>query len=124
MSTPPTSENGAVLTAKTVLDVPSTDQTVEEFGMNLVDNASPNIGANPLNVPDNTFADGGAATDYNVPDQFKFTQGDIIARAAITPGNPSIGQTNYTISYIAKRKPLSEAGLYTMLHDIVVVATY
>src|ERR1700741_1585470 len=53
MSQPPTSEGDKILTAKSTLGAPSTG--TEEFGINLVDNSSPNIGADPLNVPDNTF---------------------------------------------------------------------
>lgn len=124
MSPPPTSEGGAVLDAKTVKGVPSTDQSVEEFGMNIVDNATPNLGANPVNVPDDTYADGEAAPDYATPDQFKYNVGDIIARSQKTAGRQGVGQTNYTLTYIAKRKPITEAGLYTMNHDIVVVATF
>lgn len=124
MSAPPTSEGGAVLDAKATQGLPSSSPSVEEFGINVVDNASPNIGANPLNSPDNTFADGTAATGYELADNFKYGIGDTIARSALTATNPAIGQTNYTISYIAKRKSLTEAGLFVMNHDLVAVATY
>jgi len=124
MSQPPTSESGAVLAAKTTQGSPSVNPSVEEFGINLVANTSPAIGANPTNQPDNTFADGKAATGYNVANQFKYNVGDTIAQSPATVGNQAVGQTNYTISYIAKRKTLTSAGLYTMRHDIVVVATY
>lgn len=124
MSQPPTNESGSVLTAKSVLGVPSTDQNVEEFGINVVDNSSPNIGANPSNDPDSTFADGQAATGYSTADQFKYGVGDVIARSAATAGNQAVGKTNYTISYIAKANRITAAGLYTMNHDLVVVATY
>ncbi len=124
VSQPPTSEGGAVLDAKTTQGAPSTDQDVEEFGINLVDNSSPDIGANPSNVPDGTFADGRAATGYEIVNQFKYAAGDTIARSPATAGNPAVGQTNYTISYTAKKKKLTEAGLFRMSHDLVVVATY
>jgi hypothetical protein len=124
VSDPPTNESGDTLDAKTTLGTPSSDPTVEEFGINLVDNTTPNIGANAVNVPDNTFADGKVATGYDTPDQFKYIVGDIIAQSPATAGNQAVGQTNFTISYIAKRKTFSEAGLYLMQHTIVVVATY
>jgi hypothetical protein len=124
MSNPPTNESGDVLAAKATLGVPSTDPTVEEFGINLVDNATPNIGANAVNVPDNSFADGKIATGYNTADQFKYGVGDIVAQSPATPGNQAVGQTNYTLSYIAKRQSFSPAGLYIMQHVLVVVATY
>lgn len=124
MSNPPTNENGTSLTAKSILGAPSTDENVEEFGINLVDNSSPDIGANPSNDPDSTFADGKAETGYATPNQFKYGVGDIIARSPATLGNQAVGKTNYTISYIAKASRISEAGLYSMDHDIVVIATY
>lgn len=124
VSNPPTNENGDVLTAKTTLGAPSVDANVEEFGMNLVANTIGAIGADPVNVPDNTFADGAAATGYDTDDQFQYNVGDIVARSPGTPGNQAVGQTNFTISYIAKRTSFTPAGLYQMDHVLVVVATY
>lgn len=124
LSDPPTSEAGRVMNAKTVLGAPSATASVEEFGMNLVDNTSPNIGANSANIPDNTFADGIVETGYNTVDQFKYNKGDIIARSAGTLGNQATGQTNFTISYIAKSSPITPAGLYNMAHDLVVTARF
>lgn len=122
MSQPPTSEGGSVLDAKTVLGAPSVG--TEEFGINLVDNTTPNIGTNPTNVPDNTFADGEAAPGYDTPDQFKYNPGDIIARSAATAGNQAVGRTDYTISYMANISGITPAGSYSMVHDIVLVGTF
>jgi hypothetical protein len=123
-SQPPTNESGDSLDAKTTLGVPSSNPSVEEFGINLVDNATPNIGANPSNQPDNSFADGRAASGYDTPDQFKYAVGDIIARSPLTSGNQGIGKTNYTISYIAKISNLTPAGNYIMKHDIIAVPAF
>lgn len=122
MSPPPTSEGGAVINAKGVLGVPSPG--TEEFGINLVDNSNPDIGSNSLNVPDGSFADGEVVTGYNTPDQFKYAQGDIIARSAANATNQAVGRTDYTISYIANISSITEAGSYVMVHDIVVTGTY
>lgn len=122
MSQPPTSEGGRVLAAKSTLGAPITG--TEEFGINLVDNSSPNIGANSLNVPDNSFADGTVNSGYNTPDQFKYGVGDIIAHSAATAGNQAVGRTDYTISYIANISSITPAGTYVMVHDIVVTGTY
>lgn len=122
MSQPPTSEGGKILNAKSTLGAPITG--TEEFGINLVDNATPNIGANPLNVPDNSFADGTVETGYNTPDQFKYGVGDIIAHSAATAGNQAVGRTDYTISYIANVSSITPAGTYVMIHDIVVSGTF
>ena len=123
-SQPPTNESGDSLDAKTTLGVPSNDSSVEEFGINLVDNTTPNIGANLSNQPDNSFADGKIASGYDTPDQFKYGVGDIIAQSQASTGNPAIGLTNYTISYIAKPSSITPAGQYTMNHDLIVTPTF
>ncbi len=124
MSPPPVSEGGAVLSGKPAVGAPSADPDVEEFGINLVDNSSPDIGVDPQNDPDDTFADGRASDNYDLPNQFKYVQGDIIAESAATPGRQAVGATFYTISYIAKRNKMTPAGTYRMDHDLVVVPTY
>ena len=124
MSQPPTSESGQVLTAKAVQAVPSISQSVEEFGINVVANSSPSIGADPVNQPNSTFADGTAATGYSTANQFKYAVGDIIARSASVSSNKAWGQTDYTISYIAKSSPTTPAGLYSMDHVLVATATF
>lgn len=124
MSNPPASENNDIITAKGILGLPSTDPNVEEFGINLVDNSSPDIGANPINRPDNSFADGRAATGYDTPNNFKYAAGDIIASSPKTAGNQGVGLTEYTISYMLKIKSLTPAGIYTMHHDLVALPTF
>lgn len=122
MSQPPTNESGAVLDGMSVAAAPSVG--VEQFGMNLVDNNTPNIGSNPVNTPDDSYADGEAAPGYATADQFKYVVGDVVARSAKTAGNQATGRTDYTISYVANIAPLTAAGKYDMNHDLVVVATY
>ena len=125
ITNPPTSENGDVLTAKASQGAPSADPDVEEFGMNIVANTSPaSIGADPVNYPDNTFADGEAATGYDTTNQYKYGVGDIIARSQATPGNSATGRTDYTVSFIAKTNDSTPAGTYTMRQQLVVVPTY
>jgi hypothetical protein len=124
VSQPPATNGGSVLDAKGTQGSPSADPNVEEFGINLRDNTAPNIGGDAVNVPDNSFADGQAASGYDIPDQFKYGVGDTLARSQATIGNPAIGQTNYTISYIAKANTVTPAGNHIMDHDLVVVATF
>lgn len=124
-SQPPQSEGGGhILNAKTTQGTPSTNSSTEEFGINLVDNTTPDIGADPANQPDNTFADGKAANGYSIPNQFKYSIGDIIARSPATAGNPGVGKTDYTISYMAKIGNITPAGNYVMQHDVIVVAVF
>lgn len=122
MSNPPTSEGGRVLAAKSTLGAPIAG--TEEFGINLVANTTPAIGADPLNVPDNSFADGTVNSGYNTPNQFKYGVGDIIAHSAATAGNEAVGRTDYTVSYIANINSITPAGTYVMVHDVVVSGTF
>lgn len=91
----------------------------EQFGINLVDNSSPNIGANPSQYPDSTFGFGYAASGYDTADSFRYNKGDIVARA-----DTSSGRTDYTMSYIMNISNVTPGGVYTMLHTLVATATY
>jgi hypothetical protein len=120
-SPPPTNNNAQLDPMGTPsASVPGTEQ----FGINLVDNSDPDIGVNPVNQPDNTFADGEAASGYDTSNQFKYNQGDVIARSAATAGTQAVGLTDYTISYIANASSITEGGIYTMNHILVVVPTF
>lgn len=124
-SQPPTSENGDSLDAKSPLGAPSSNDATEEFGMNLVANSAPGVfGANPVNQPDDSFADGEAATGYDTPNNYKYGVGDTIVRSHATTGKPAIGLTEYTISYIAKPSINTPAGFYQMNHELIVIATF
>jgi len=127
MSQPLTNEDGYQMATP---NSPTTSTTgTEQFGINLVKNTNfcgsgCDLGDDPVNQPDNSFADGRAASGYDTPNQFKYGVGDIIAFSPKTVGNQAIGLTTYTVSYIANQAPLTRAGLYTMNHDIVVVGTF
>lgn len=124
-SQPPTSENGDEIDAKATQGAPNTNESAEEFGINLAANTAPGtMGAVPANVPDGTFADGKAANGYQTSNQYKYSPGDVIASSPATAGNQGIGQTNYTISYIMKPSNITPAGQYTMRHTLIVVATF
>ncbi|MBI4033796.1 hypothetical protein HY379_02235 [Candidatus Saccharibacteria bacterium] len=93
----------------------------EQFGINLKANTSPaTFGSDPSPQPNSTFATGQAATGYETTNLYKYGVGDTIAQT----GSSGWGLTIFTISYIANIAPLTEAGLYTMPHDLVVIATY
>lgn len=104
----------------TGVSVPGTEQ----FGINLVDNTSPDIGANLVNVPDDSFADGSVAAGYNIPNQFRYVDGEAIVKAPATTDRQGTGQTHYTISYIANVSPITPAGTYIMAHNLIAAATY
>lgn len=100
----------------------------EQFGINLVQNTSPaGFGSNPSPQPNSAFAFGQAASGYSTQNQYKYNPGDTIACSGTggTCGNASgWGETIFTISYIANIGPITPAGYYSMVQDLVAVPTY
>lgn len=77
---------------------------VNQFGINLVANNTPNVGSNP----DGTWANAVASPDYGTPDLFKFVDGDEVAYSP----NVSLSK-RFTISYIVNASPDLRPGTYT-----------
>lgn len=113
----PTNQSGSVITAMSTAttSTPGTSQ----FGVNLRANATPLVGADPVQVPDSTFGFGAAASGYNTPDNFKYVSGDIIASSP-----KSSGRTDYTLSFIENITTNTAAGQYTTGLSVIVVATF
>lgn len=106
------------LTAMSVAGASATG--TEQFGINLVANTAPaSFGADPQQVPNNTFGFGVAASGYSTANNFKFASGDTIASAP-----KSSGQTTYTISYIANMSNTTPGGSYSGNLTLVCVGTY
>lgn len=121
VSQPPRMTSGASHTLTAMGTQGASVAGTEQFGINLKANTSPaTFGADPSPQPDGTFAFGQAATGYSTANQFKYVPGDSIAET----GSSGWGLTNYTISYIANITVFTPAGSYSMVHDLVVVATY
>lgn len=76
----------------------------EQFGINLVDNDDPNIGADPLG----SAPIGSAASNYDTANLFAFNSGDTVASAS-----NDINETTFTVSYIANISAATESGTYT-----------
>lgn len=110
----PPSYGGHVITAMATngTSSPGTNQ----FGINLVANTSPVVGANPNN---GQFGQGLAATNYNTPNSFRYVSGETIATAP-----KSSGLTIYTISYLVNIASLMPGGQYVSNQQIVCTATY
>jgi len=123
VSQPPTYTSGTSSHTLAAMSLGASSPGTEQFGINLVHNTLPaNFGADPSPQPNGTFATGVAAVGYNTANQYKYQAGDIIAQ---TPsGSSGWGLTDFTISYIANISLLTPAGNYTMVHDLVIVATY
>jgi hypothetical protein len=112
---PPTASGGAQIDPMTSggTSTPGTEQ----FGINLVDNSNPDVGAN---VTQGEFGVGYAANNYNTANNFRYNVGDVIARS-----NTSSGVTNYTISYLINVHPVTTpAGKYVFTQSIVVTPTF
>lgn len=96
----------------------------EQFGINLVANTTPSVGANPVQDTDSAhssapFGFGAAVANYNTPNQFRYGNGDIIASSA-----KSSGYTDYTISYLLNISNVTPGGTYVANQSVVVTATY
>lgn len=102
----------------------ASQQGVEQFGINLVDNTTPDIGASFYHTPDSDFADGVIAAGYDQADVFRYVDGEAIVQSPGTPGNQGTGRTDYTVSYIANANILTPAGTYIMEHVLIAVATF
>lgn len=121
ISQPPAMVSGASHSLAGMSSQGSSSIGTEQFGINLRANTSPaTFGADPAPQPDGTFAFGQAATGYSTVNQYKYVPGDTIAQT----NTSGWGLTNYTISYIANIAPLTPAGSYSMVHDLVVIATF
>jgi hypothetical protein len=92
---------------------------VEQFGLNLVANTTPAIGANPAQVPSGTFSFGNVESGYNGSNYFKYVDGDIVARSLT-----STGETDYTVSFIANVSNVTPAGRYNGSFSAVVTPVY
>lgn len=91
----------------------------EQFGINLKDNSTPDIGAEAVQVPSGSFSFGAAATNYNIADSFRYVSGETIAQAP-----KSSGQTDYTISYIINTSIDTPGGNYLGNQTLLCTGTY
>lgn len=91
----------------------------EQFAINAAANTAPSVGAGALQVPSGQTIFGAATDDYKMPNVFKYTEGDVVARS-----NAKSGRTDYTISMIVNIAPSTPAGHYTGDFAAVVTPAY
>ncbi len=113
IASPTLTSGGNTITANGASAVANATNT-EQFGLNLVANSSPSVGANP------SGGTGAAAANYNTANSFAFTTAG--ATVATTAGPSAL--TTYTVSYIANIDAVTEAGLYTKTQTYTITATY
>ncbi|MBI5357470.1 hypothetical protein HZB74_01335 [Candidatus Saccharibacteria bacterium] len=85
-----------------------------QFGANLRDNATPNVGADPSGSGSGTYT-----ANYGTADQYRFVTGDSVASAS--------GATNantFTASYIVNVPGSQAAGSYTATMTYIATATF
>lgn len=113
------STTGAAHTLTAMNTLAGSSPGTEQFGINLVDNSSPNVGADPAQLPDGTFGFGAAVSGYDTANLFKFIDGDTVAFST-----KSSGQTNYSMSIIANVARETPAGQYGGRLNVQVVPTF
>lgn len=91
----------------------------EQFGINLRDNSSPDIGAEPVQVPSSDFSTGTIGSNYDIVDSYRYVPGEVIAYAP-----KSSGQTDYTISYIVNTSINTPGGQYAANQTLLCTGTY
>lgn len=101
--------NGLPFSAGTsIIDAPTAPtesrQGVNQFGMNLVANDSPDIGADPTGIWTNAVP----APDYAIPNRFKYVPGDVVAYSP----NVSL-MKKFTVSYVLNSHKDLRAGVYS-----------
>lgn len=117
------SAGGGVYTIPALSSQTAPTPGTEQFGVNLVANttstSTPAVGANPIQIPDNTFSYGAAANGYDTPDLFKFVDNDIIAESL-----KSSGMTEYALSFMANINTNTPSGSYGASLSIIVIPTF
>lgn len=91
----------------------------EQFGINLKDNSTPDIGAEPVQTPSGTFSFGVPTANYGTANSFRYVPGEAIATAP-----KSSGQTDYTVSYIINTAVTTPGGKYAGNQTLLCTGTY
>lgn len=97
----------------------SSHQGAEQFGLNLVANTTPSVGADPVQVPDGTFSFGSVMSDYSTPNLFMYEDGDIVAHSVT-----SSGETDYTVAMILNISNITPGGQYKGALSAVVTPVF
>ena len=91
----------------------------EQFGINLVANSTPNIGADVVQTPSGDFSFGYVTAQYATTNQFSYQNGDVVARS-----DSESGQTDYTISMIINVANSTPAGHFSSDFAAVVIPAF
>lgn len=113
--------NGATLTsgantidAITAGSGAASSQGSEQFGINVRDNATPNVGTDPTDTTNLSYG-----TGYGTVDSFKFVTGNtVVSKSAAS------NSTAFTVSYIANVAGTTEPGTYSGTYTYIATATF
>lgn len=92
----------------------TSSQGTEQFGINLRDNATPNIGAEPTGATGFTYG-----TGYGTVDSYKFVTGNTIVSQTA-----AANASTYTIGYIANIAGVTEPGSYSATFTYIATANF
>jgi hypothetical protein len=106
--------NGSTIAGLTTSSSPITSSIgTSQFGLNVVDNATPNVGSNP------SGGSGTFGTGYGTVDSYKFLTGSTIATASVPTAT-----TTFTVSYIANITTAIPAGSYSTVLTYIATANF
>lgn len=111
--------NGATLTSggntiSALASQTASSTGTEQFGLNLRDNATPNVGSDPSGSGGGSYN-----ANYGTADQFRFVTGDTVASSGgATDANA------FTVSYLVNVGGATEAGTYTATMTYIATATF
>lgn len=94
-------------------------QGEEQFGINVVANTIPVVGADVVQTPSGATSFGYVTDNYKTANMFMYKSGDVIAQS-----KTESGQTDYTISMIVNISSATPAGTYGGDFSAVVVPAY
>lgn len=106
-------------TLKTPSTPTASQPGTEQFAINAAANTEPQIGAGPIQVPSDEFSFGVVNDNYRVPNLFKYTSGDVVARS-----DSESGRTDYTITMIVNVSGSTPAGHYSGDFSAVVIPVF
>lgn len=96
-----------------------------QFGMNLVDNATPDVGGPIAPASNGTDLRAIAASGYDTADQFKFESGNTVATSNSTgTGAAPTNSQRYIVTYIVNVPGSQTAGTYTTTLTYVCTALF
>lgn len=97
----------------------ASDPGTEQFGINATANTTPEVGADPVQVPSSEMSFGAVEDAYKGANLFKYASGDVVARS-----ETESGRTDYTISMIVNISNSTPAGHFSGDFSAVVIPSF